>query len=213
MRIIFLVVLLISFLLPAFSQESRLNFEVYKKDKAMYKGITDDPLIMLALDEMVGTRGEFSRKAILGNNVSGKAIKILFRNLTEIDPKYKDFDAIGWKKKGQLHILINNKNKNAPPEALAALLSHEAIHQDDYNSKTEETYAWSLEAAVWSDLVKKNSSLEKIHQDEFPLVNRMVILSKMYTDAGNSSRLIRQKIFSCADYKDLPLYSPGFEKH
>ena len=32
---------------------------------------------------------------------------------------------------------INPKHRNAPPGALAALLAHEALHQDEYNSLSE----------------------------------------------------------------------------
>ena len=36
------------------------------------------------------------------------------------------------------YIYINPKHEAAPPAALAALLAHEALHQDEYNSLSEE---------------------------------------------------------------------------
>lgn len=96
-----------------------------------------------------GTNGEFSRKAILGNNLTGEPIKVEFKDLGEIGKEYSGFDALGWKKGNKLYIFINQKHKTAPPGALAALLSHEALHQDEYNSLAEETYAWTMEASVW----------------------------------------------------------------
>ena len=47
-------------------------------------------------------------------------------------------------------------------KALAAVLAHEAIHQDELNSLNEETYCWTLEAAVWTQLTEDNPSLENI---------------------------------------------------
>ncbi len=99
--------------------------------------------------------GMFSRNAILGNNLSGKPVKIEFRDLGQINQEYATFDALGWKKGKNLYIYINNKHKNAPAGALAALLAHEALHQDEYNSLAEETYAWTMEAVVWNDITKK----------------------------------------------------------
>ena len=58
---------------------------------------------------------------------------------------------------------------DAPKEALAALLSHEAIHQDKDNSINEETYCWTLEAAVWTNMCDKNEKLQEIAH---PLVDR-----------------------------------------
>lgn len=60
---------------------------------------------------------------------------------------------------------LAKKHSTPPAIALAALLSHEAIHQDEYNSLSEETYAWTMEAAVWSEL------LELYPNYELPLDN------------------------------------------
>ena len=85
----------------------------------------------VAIDMLKGTEGDFSRKALLGYNLSGSPVKIEFKDLSTINKDYAEFDAIGWKKKNKLLIYINPKHKYAPPGALAALLAHEDLHQDE----------------------------------------------------------------------------------
>ena len=99
--------------------------------KPLYKDVSDEHIFHVALDMLKDTNGEFSRRAILGNNLSQKPIKVMFKDLGTINAGYSDFDALGWKKNGRLYIFINPKHKDAPPGALAALLSHEALHQDE----------------------------------------------------------------------------------
>jgi hypothetical protein len=85
------------------------------------------------------------KKSHLGENLSKRPIKIMFKDLSEISPIYANFDALGWKEKdGQLFIFINKKHCLAPKEALASILCHEAIHQDEFSSIEEETYGWAM---------------------------------------------------------------------
>ncbi len=114
-----------------------------------YQKVSKEQIFHVALDMLKGTTGDFSRKAILGYNITQYPVKIEFKDLSEVNPAYSTFDAIGWKKRGKLYIFINPKHQYAPPGALAALLAHEALHQDEYNSLSEETYAWTVEAIVW----------------------------------------------------------------
>ena len=155
-----------------------------------------------------GTNGEFSRNAILGNNLSGRPVKIEFRDLATINPDYEKFDALGWKKNKQLFIYINPRHKDAPPGALAALLSHEALHQDEFNSLAEETYAWTMEASVWYEIVKMYpESNDELH----PLVIRENTLKKLFERGGYSNKYIKKTVMSNEGYKNLPSTSPGFE--
>ena len=141
-----------------------------------YKKSTQDTNVIEALELLKQTSGEYSRKAILGDNLTRRPIKIEFKNLSEINPAYANFDALGWKKSGKLYIYINKKHQSAPKEALAALLAHEAIHQDEFNSLNEETYAWTLEAAVWTQLSEDNLELQNISH---PLVERENVIKKL----------------------------------
>lgn len=180
-----------------------------KKDFKIYKKCTNDVSIMMALQSMKGSMADFARRAILGENLTKKPVKVAFKNLGELNPKYANYDALGWKIRGQLYIYINEKHKGAPPEALASLLSHEAMHQDSFNSINEETYAWTLEAAVWTDYVKKSPELQK--QTMFPLVRRLNTLNNLFIKANYTNKYIRKIVKSNRGYQDLPPRSPGFE--
>lgn len=173
-----------------------------------YKKVSDEQIFHVALDMLKGTSGDFSRKAILGYNITQYPVKIQFKDLSEIDSAYSTFDAIGWKKKGKLYIFINPKHRYAPPGALAALLAHEALHQDEYNSLSEETYAWTMEATVWTEILKQYS---ESNDPESSLVIRENILKQLLEKGNYTNKYIRKTVFANNGYKNLPLTSPGFE--
>ncbi len=173
-----------------------------------YKNVSNEQLFHVALDMMKDTSGDFSRKAILGYNVTQYPIKIQFKDLSEINESYASFDAVGWKKRGKLYIYINPKHEYAPPGALAALLSHEALHQDEYNSLSEETYAWTMEATVWSEILKKYPDSNDL---ESPLVTRENVLKQLLEKGNITNKYIKKTVYANPGYKDLPLTSPGFE--
>lgn len=173
-----------------------------------YKEIGDDFIFYVALDMLKGTNGEFSRKAILGNNLSQRPVQVEFKDLGSINQEYASFDALGWKKGKKLYIFINPRHKDAPPAALAALLAHEALHQDEYNSLAEETYAWTMEASVWCEMLNiYPESANEMH----PLVNRENTLKKLFEKGNYSNKYIKKTVHSNSGYKNLPATSPGFE--
>ncbi len=205
---------------PAFSKSKKDEIVIPKNFPAKYtaeyveritpeyKAIGKDFIFYVALDMLKGTNGEFSRKAILGNNLSQKPVKIEFKDLGLINPDYASFDALGWKKGKNLYIYINPRHKDAPPGALAALLAHEALHQDEYNSIAEETYAWTMEAAVWCEILNVfPESDENLH----PLVNRENTLKKLFEKGNYTNKYIKKTVQSNEGYKNLPSTSPGFE--
>ena len=173
-----------------------------------YEKVSNEQIFHVALDMMKDTSGEFSRKAILGYNITQYPVKIQFKNLSEINEAYASFDAIGWKKRGKLYIFINPKHEYAPPGALAALLSHEALHQDEYNSLSEETYAWTMEATVWSEILKRYPESNNL---ESSLVTRENILKQLLEKGHYTNKYIKKTVYANQGYKDLPLTSPGFE--
>ena len=174
-----------------------------------YKKITKDGAVMQALELMQTINiAKYSYNALMGNNLTEKPVKIEFRNISEIKPEYASFDALGWKKKKTLYIYINEKHRNAPPEAIAALLAHEAIHQDEFASLNEETYAWTLEAAVWMKLTEKNPSALK---NPSPLVTRENMLKKLFEKGDYTNKYIKKAVYTNPGYKNLPTRSPGFE--
>ena len=174
-----------------------------------YKKVSNDQVIHIALDMMKGTSAEFSRKAILGYNLTQEPIKISFKNLSEINEAYASFDAVGWKKKGKLYIYINPKHETAPPAALAALLAHEALHQDEYNSLSEETYAWTMEGTVWCEMVKRYPEENVL---ESSLVARENILKQLLEKGDYTNKYIKKTVYANSGYKGLPITSPGFNE-
>ena len=153
-----------------------------------YKKVTKEGIVMQAMEMMNTVNiGMYSYNALMGNNLTEKPFKIEFKNLSEIREEYASFDALGWKKKNRLYIYINEKHRNAPAEAIAALLAHEAIHQDEFASLNEETYAWTLEAAVWMKLSERNSNAEKSFSS---LVQREQMLEKLFVKGDYTNRYI-----------------------
>lgn len=174
-----------------------------------YRQSTKDIRLIQGAETLKGTLGDYSRRAILGENLTGKPIKVEFKNLAELNPAYAEFDALGWKQRnGRLNIFINIKHQNAPKEAIAAVLAHEAIHQDELNSLNEETYCWTLEAAVWTQLTDDNPELENISN---ALVDRENTIKKLFVKGDYTKKYIRKSVISNAGYQNLPSRSPGFE--
>lgn len=182
--------------------------EYIKQITPGYKDVGKDEVFYVALDMLKDTEGMFSRNAILGNNLSQRPVKIEFRNLSEINQDYATFDALGWKKGKNLYIYINSKHKDAPAGAIAALLAHEALHQDEYNSLAEETYAWTMEAFVWNDILKL---YPESNQESSPLVVRENTLKKLLEKGNYTNRYIKKAVLQNSGYKNLPSYSPGFD--
>ena len=202
-KIIFLLLSLI-FSLNAFAI-TEVDDKLFKK----YKNVTEDANLIKALEILDNTSGKYSKEAILGKNLTNRPIKVEFMNLGAISPVYINFDALGWKKKKNLYIYINEKHKDAPPEALSAILAHEAIHQDEHNSLNEETYAWTLEAAVWTQLSDDNPQLEKISH---PLVERENVIKKLFVRGNYTNEYIRKFVVTNKGYQNLPERSYGFEE-
>lgn len=196
------------FLLPnSFALDSNIKIDegMYKK----YKQVTEEDNVIRAVELLVNTTGKYSHDAILGKNLTNRPMKIEFMNLATINPLYTNFDALGWKKKKNLYIYINEKHKDAPPEALCAILAHEALHQDESNSINEETYAWTLEAAVWTQLTDDNPELEKISH---PLVERENVIKQLFVRGNYTSKYIHNFVISNKGYQNLPERSYGFEE-
>ena len=174
-----------------------------------YKVVGKDQIFYVALDMLKDTTGNFSRLAILGNNLTGKPVKIEFKNLGDINKDYESFDALGWKRGKRLYIYINPRHKDAPPGALAALLAHEALHQDEYNSLAEETYAWTMEASVWTEILEAYpESEDKMH----PLCVREDTLKKLFEKGNYTNKYIKKTVHQNKGYVNLPSTPPGFER-
>jgi len=184
---------------------TRSYIDQIKKD---YEVVGKDEIFYVALDMLKGTNGEFSRNAVLGNNLTGKPAKIEFKDLSQINKNYANYDALGWKRGSRLYIYINQKHNTSPAIALAALLSHESLHQDEFNSLSEETYAWTMEAAVWCELLKIYPNYQ-LGPDS--LVQRENTLKTLFERGNYTNTYIKKSVYSNAGYQNLPESSPGFE--
>ena len=203
-KILFLFISFLFFSMNVFAIEE-VDEKLYKK----YKNVTQNISLIKAIETLDKTSGKYSKEAILGKNLTNRPIKIEFLNLSTISPMYMNFDALGWKKKKELYIYINEKHADAPIEALSAILAHEAIHQDEHNSLNEETYAWTLEAAVWTQLSDDNPELEKISH---PLVERENVIKKLFVRGNYTSKYIHKFVVTNKGYQNLPERSYGFEE-
>ncbi len=178
-----------------------------------YKFITKDKKIVNALNLLEKSPQKWVIDVLKGENPHGEIIQVKFFKLSSISPKFKNYEALfcqdNW---GQYIILINSKNKKAPVEAIASLLSHEAVHQDKDNSIEEEITAWTNEAITWSYLKKQNPKLSSENMKKHKLVRRLNKLEKMYLSANKTSKYIQKAVVNNSAYKGLKRYSIGYGK-
>lgn len=179
--------------LPAFSQ-THYTMNAFLR-------CTRDETIVKAFNLMSDGRGESSLERIVN-----KPMRVIFKDLKTMHKALKNYDALSWiSNQGEEVIFINEKHRTAPPEALAALISHEAMHDDAYNSLSEEVQSWKHEAVVWMELKSKNPTLAKIPQGQSPLVDRENRIESEYLK-GNLEQFVR----SSPGYQKLPETSPGY---
>ncbi len=132
--------------------------------------------------------------------------KVLFKNLAELSPQYRDFDALAWlDKHGNWMLFINETHQNAPIPALSALISHEAMHSDSQNSKQEEAQAWMREARTWLFFTKKYPELTEKTLESYPLVYRLNHIARSL-EQNDLYRFVVEH----PSYAKLPETSPMF---
>lgn len=78
---------------------AKYSSQYVKQITPMYKDVGKDEIIYVALDMLRGTNGEFSRNAILGNNLSGKPVKIEFRDLGAITVNMQSLTLLDGKRR------------------------------------------------------------------------------------------------------------------
>jgi hypothetical protein len=177
-------------------------------ENSLYSDVTSNQKIINTLNVLKKHDADSRQvlNVILGNNVSHKPMKIMFYNLASMGSDFAGMDAVACKKNNSdiIYILINSVHQNAPEEAIASLLAHETIHQDEISSIEEEVAGWTNEAKAWASYVANNAQLSRVHSE---LVNRMNTISSMYTASASN---IERKVSSISGYAVLPKYSPGF---
>lgn len=135
-----------------------------------------------------------------------KPVRVVFRNMAEFNKALKNYDAVSWlSPTGEQVVFINEKHQNAPSPALAALISHEALHADLHNSIQEEIKGWQTEADVWDAMLERYPSLKQVKKGENALVDRENYILDLYR-----SNQLKQFVRNNSGYKGLPETSPGF---
>jgi hypothetical protein len=191
--LIFLALASAHFLAPAFSQTR------YSLTALLH--CTREESIMKAFQLMTEGPAESSLRQIVS-----KPVRVVFKDMRILNKSLKNYDALSWmSNQGEQVIFVNEKHRQAPPEALAALIAHEAMHDDAQNSLNEEIESWRFEATVWMALKAKNPELAKLAEGAHPLVDRENRLEKELK-AGTLEAFVR----SSPGYKGLPETSPGF---
>lgn len=145
-------------------------------------------------------------EVIKGNNSLNKQIKIAFKDLSTIDEKYRNYEAIGWKnQKEELYIYINEKHIGARNEALAALIAGQSIHFDEKDSKNEECYSILVEGYVWKYLTKN-----KLINSNDELVIRENNIAKIINKSPKDGSVLISFINNNRFYNNLEQESNGY---
>ncbi len=160
-----------------------------------------DQSILKALDLLSGTQGQGSLDKIVQ-----KPMRVIFKDMGTLHKSLKNYDALSWiSANGEQVIFINEKHRSAPPEALAAMIAHEAMHADEFNSLNEEVTSWQHEARVWMEMKQRYPELGMLKPGTFALVDRENRIEAEYRQ-GTLEAFVRNS----PGYQGLPETSPGF---
>ncbi len=154
---------------------------------------SDDTKVISALKvlENTGSDDVFSR-------LEKSKTRIIFYDLTLISYSYaKHYAVASTDENGNNFILINEKFKSSPKEAIACLIAHESVHQLSQATLDEETLATKTEAQCW---LKLKDYVNASYQDD--LVNRLNKLATMYNNSNPSQDLIKISIMNNSFYKE-----------
>jgi len=163
---------------------------------------TRDQQVLLAFQQLsISDEGRPALELIIN-----KRARVFFKNLGEISKNVKDYDALSWiSPKGEWVIFINKSHKSAPPQAIATIIAHEAIHNDPENSLNEEIVGWYQEARVWLEMNSRYPELSQLPAPEGSLIHRLNNIAQHY-QSGTLNYFVR----SNPGYANLPETSNGF---
>lgn len=138
---------------------------------------------------------------IFDNNV-----KVMFKDLREIGKAYRKHDALSWiDPLGRQYVFVHQRHMSAPPQALAAIISHEVMHNDEFNSHAEELAGWTQELRTWQEMIVRYPVLGEIPNGKIPLVDRLNALQVL-----NNQQKLKETVYTHKSYQGLPEHSPGF---
>lgn len=159
---------------------------------ANFNKYSDDSKITAALSvlENIGSADVFAR-------LDKSSAKIVFYDLTLMSYSYaNDYAVSSTDENGNNYILINEKFRNSPKEAIASLIAHESVHQLPHATLDEEVRATTTEAQTWIKL-QNNANLNVSDA----LVNRENKLAKMYKMSTPDENLIKESIANNSFYQ------------
>ncbi len=170
-------------------------------DTAFFYRITRDQPLVEALQWIEHSSAKNSLQIL-----QTRPVRILFKNMRELGHGYKDYDALAYiSNEGQLLLFINEKHRQAPPQALAALMSHELLHNDTENSIQEEVIAWQQEGQTWQEMLQQCPELQKIPLRQHPLVDRLNAIMAL-----QQHQQLEKTVQTHMAYQTLPPHSPGY---
>lgn len=183
--------------------------------------ISREPAIVLALQLIAQT----SHAPVVDKLVNNQ-VHILFQDLNLLGHPNDDAMSIVNRMNGQQYTYIAQKHISAPPEALAAIIVHESMHDDDQNSIAEEVSAWTEEARTWEEMTINYPELTKIQAGTYTLVDRLnalVLTLQQSTEPATTqapptdptqnrtlNNALETLIRSNPTYQGLPEHSTGY---
>ena len=153
---------------------------------------SDDSRVISALEVLqnVGSEDVFSR-------LDKSGTKIIFYDLSLMSFSYaKHYAVSSTDENGNNYILINEKFRSSPKEAIACLIAHESVHVLPQATLDEEVRATTTEAQTWMKV--KNSVSSQSGDD---LIARENKLANMYKASTPYDNLIKDSIAGNSFYK------------
>ncbi|MCS6265949.1 MAG: hypothetical protein H2174_00070 [Vampirovibrio sp.] len=168
--------------------------------------IARSPELVLALQRMSFT----PQSRVSLDALRQRGGKVMFKNLAELGSQYSTFDALAWLSKdpttqGAWVLFIAEKHRKAPVEALASLITHEALHADFQNSYCEEEHAWLAEVTAWQQFKAQNPTLQHIPKGWYGLVDRLNAI-----ETALAQQALKAMIRNNPGYAGLQEASPYF---
>jgi hypothetical protein len=178
-----------------------LKISVWAYEPADYYRCTRDAPVIQALQIL-----EYSSDKAAVDTIMDTGVRIMFKNMLEFGKLYQNNDALSIISNDGRHLIfINKKHYSAPPQALAATISHEVMHSDRENSIAEEFAAWTQEGKTWQEMLKRYPELQSIPVKTYPLVDRLNAIVLLIDHHQLEAEIRNNPV-----YKGLPEHSPGF---
>ena len=166
-----------------------------------YYRVSHDQAVVQALMVLEQTTANKSVDDILNRQVH-----IVYKNMAQVGKQFRNDDALSWlMEDGTQLIFINEKHQYAPPQALAAIISHEIMHNDEQNSLNEEIHGWQRELKTWKEVSAMYPELKTIPTGSIPLVDRLNALAVL-----DQQHKLVSTIREHPAYQGLPEHSRGF---